>query len=175
MSFRSRPIHQWFALSCVGIALLIACWLMLSSWTARDGYLSFIRAGSLSGNLWFWALLIAIGGSGGWLTFWSQSSIGEGVRQELWDERELASARKMARCIHGVGIVLFLIATMFWVVGTTTNVRAFMVGYLPALYLVQWANALVRNFSEKQPGETAATRMFPVTAEPIRSEHWGTK
>ncbi len=175
MSAGRRPINQWVGISCAGIALLIAGWLMLFSWLARDGYLSFLRAGSVSENLCFWALLIAIGGSGGWLTYWSQSRMSEGVRQELWDERELVSARKTARSIHRVVGVLFVVAVIFAVVEMIKSVNTSMAGFWPAIILGHWANALVRSFSERQPGEMAATRMFPVTTEPIRSEHWGTR
>jgi len=175
MSAGRRPINQWFGISCAGAALLIAGWLMLFSWLARDGYLSFIRAGSVSGNLWFWALLIAIGGSGGWLTYWSQNKMSEGVREELWDERDLVSARKTVRYIHKAVVVTFAIAAIFWVVGMVRDKHALMVGYWPAFLLVHWANALVGNFRESQPPGMAPTRMFPVTAEPIRSERWGTR
>jgi|SRR6187402_347080 len=169
MSAGRRPINQWVGISCAGIALLIASWLILFSWLARDS----CRFGI--GNLWFWALLIAIGSSGGWLAYWSQNKIGEGIRQELWDEGEIVPARKMARYLNRVIGVFFLVAAIFWFVGTTMNVRAYRVGYLPSLILIQWANALIGNFREKQPGEMAPTRMFPVTTEPIRSVHWGTR
>ena|GEM_PF-1532391 len=176
MSTRQRSLRELVFLSTAG-AVLFAGWFLFIAWMM--GFVPRVlfhvdlrRHSSVGEILLFWITGIALGG---WLAFWPQMRIRDGIRQELWPESEIAPMRRMVNRIFGVICVAFLFAGTFLMVKRIHGEHTFVSAYLSCVSLLsQWANRLSNAIGPRPVSSTSLSRerLFADMA-PIQSEHWG--
>ncbi len=109
---------------------------------------------------------------GGWLAFWPQMKIRDGMRQEVWAETEIGPTRRWVNRIFGTTAAAFLFVGFCMWVRWLHSGHSFLPIYFPCFITMQWSLYLSKSIGPPPRAPKLYYSRF-ADMKPIQSQHWG--